>query len=48
MDIKNWRHIFKVGSSKKYTDEELEALCESGTDAIIIGGSDDVTLDNVH
>ena len=25
----------------------LEKICESGTDAIIIGGSDNVTLDNV-
>lgn len=29
------------------TDDELEKVCESGTDAIFVGGSDGITLDNV-
>lgn len=41
-----WKHVFKVDPNKEISDEALEALCESGTDAIIIGGSDGVTLDN--
>ncbi|MGG0655112.1 heptaprenylglyceryl phosphate synthase [Rummeliibacillus pycnus] len=47
MEIKNWQHVFKVDPAKNITDEELEALCESGTDAIIVGGTDDVTIDSV-
>lgn len=47
MDYKTWRHAFKVDPAKQLADEELEKLAESGTDAIIIGGSDGVTLENV-
>ena len=47
MEIKNWQHVFKVDPAKAITDAELETLCESGTDAIIVGGTDDVTIDNV-
>lgn len=47
MEIKNWQHVFKVDPAKNITDEVLEALCESGTDAIIVGGTDDVTIDGV-
>lgn len=47
MDIKNWRHAFKVDPAKTLTDGEVEQLAESGTDGIIIGGSDGVTLENV-
>jgi len=47
MDYKEWRHIFKLDPAKTIDVEDLEKICESGTDAIIIGGSDDITLDNV-
>ena len=47
MDYKEWRHIFKLDPAKVISAEDLEKVCESGTDAIIIGGSDGVTLDNV-
>ncbi|MFC5559148.1 heptaprenylglyceryl phosphate synthase [Ureibacillus thermophilus] len=47
MDYKNWRHVFKIDPSKELSDEALEKVCESGTDVIIVGGTDDVTLDNV-
>lgn len=47
MDYKEWRHIFKLDPVKTIDDNTLEKICESGTDAIIIGGSDGVTLDNV-
>ncbi|WP_110113608.1 heptaprenylglyceryl phosphate synthase [Bacillus sp. CGMCC 1.16541] len=46
-DIKEWKHVFKLDPNKEITDEELEQICESGTDAVIVGGSDGVTLDNV-
>ena len=47
MEYTEWRHIFKLDPAKAIDDNALERICESGTDAIIIGGSDGVTLDNV-
>ncbi|MDQ0300480.1 putative glycerol-1-phosphate prenyltransferase [Salibacterium salarium] len=41
-----WQHAFKLDPAKDIDDESLETICDSGTDAIIIGGSDGVTLDN--
>ncbi|ADH98269.1 geranylgeranylglyceryl phosphate synthase family protein [[Bacillus] selenitireducens MLS10] len=41
-----WRHVFKLDPAKALSDEDLEAVCESGTDAVIIGGSTDVTDEN--
>lgn len=46
-DFREWRHVFKLDPNKEISDEHLEEICESGTDAIIVGGSDGVTLDNV-
>lgn len=45
-DYKNWRHVFKLDPNKSIDDKDLEAVCQSGTDAIIVGGSDGVTFDN--
>lgn len=47
MDFKTWRHVFKLDPAKIITDEHLDRICKSGTDAILIGGSDHVTLNNV-
>ncbi|WP_338752966.1 heptaprenylglyceryl phosphate synthase [Bacillus sp. FJAT-52991] len=46
-DVREWRHVFKLDPNKEIDDQALEKLCESGTDAILIGGSDGVTLENV-
>src|SRR5690625_4116766 len=46
-EINKWQHVFKLDPAKEITDEHLEKICESGTDAIIVGGTDNVTLDNV-
>ncbi|MBS4206133.1 heptaprenylglyceryl phosphate synthase [Lederbergia citrea] len=46
-DVKDWRHAFKLDPNKVISDEELELVCESGTDAIIVGGTDGVTLEKV-
>ncbi|NWO12491.1 MULTISPECIES: heptaprenylglyceryl phosphate synthase [Virgibacillus] len=45
--LKQWEHIFKLDPAKEITDEDLEKICESGTDAIIVGGTDNITLDSV-
>lgn len=46
-DFREWRHVFKLDPNKEISDEKLEKICESGTDAVIVGGSDGVTLENV-
>jgi putative glycerol-1-phosphate prenyltransferase len=46
-DVNEWRHVFKLDPDKAISDEQLEKICESKTDAVIIGGSDNVTEDNV-
>lgn len=45
--MEEWKHVFKLDPAKEISDEQMEKLCESGTDAIIVGGTDDVTLDGV-
>jgi len=44
---KEWKHIFKLDPNKEISDQQLTKLCESGTDAVIVGGTDGVTLDGV-
>lgn len=46
-EIKNWQHVFKLDPAKTIEDDDLERICESGTDAIIVGGTDNITLDSV-
>jgi len=46
IDYRSWRHTFKLDPDKSVDDESLEAVCESGTDAIIVGGTYGVTFDN--
>lgn len=47
MDYLHWRHVFKLDPAKTLSDKALAQVCESGTDAIIVGGTDGVTLDLV-
>jgi putative glycerol-1-phosphate prenyltransferase len=44
--IHQWKHVFKADPDKPLSDEALEALCVSGTDAVVVGGSSGVTFDN--
>ncbi|WP_342526228.1 heptaprenylglyceryl phosphate synthase [Chryseomicrobium sp. FSL W7-1435] len=46
-DFHEWKHVFKLDPAKSLTDEQLEQICESGTDALIVGGSDNIELDDV-
>ncbi|WP_026564711.1 heptaprenylglyceryl phosphate synthase [Bacillus sp. UNC41MFS5] len=46
-DFREWRHVFKLDPNKELSDDQLEIICESGTDAIIVGGTDGITLGNV-
>lgn len=47
MDFKSWKHVFKLDPAKEISEADLEVLCESGTDGIIVGGSDNITADGV-
>jgi putative glycerol-1-phosphate prenyltransferase len=44
--VKNWRHVFKLDPAKKLSDDAIEKLAASHTDAIIVGGTDDITFEN--
>lgn len=44
--IQTWRHVFKLDPNRHISDSDLQRICESGTDAIVIGGTDGVTYDN--
>lgn len=46
-DVREWRHVFKLDPNKGISDDHLERICESGTDAIIIGGTDGVTIEKI-
>ncbi|MBB6450800.1 putative glycerol-1-phosphate prenyltransferase [Geomicrobium halophilum] len=46
-EIKAWRHAFKIDPAKSFSESWLADICESGTDAIIVGGSEGITIDNV-
>jgi putative glycerol-1-phosphate prenyltransferase len=46
-DFREWRHVFKLDPNKEISDEQLERICESGTDAVMVGGTDGVTLEKV-
>ncbi|SDX29518.1 heptaprenylglyceryl phosphate synthase [Paenibacillus sp. CF384] len=43
---KEWRHVFKLDPEREISDARLDAICMSGTDAILVGGSSGVTFDN--
>lgn len=42
-----WRHVFKLDPDREISDETLDAICTSGTDAVIVGGSSGVTFENI-
>jgi putative glycerol-1-phosphate prenyltransferase len=46
-DFREWRHVFKLDPNKEISDDRLERICESGTDAVLVGGTDGVTLEQV-
>lgn len=45
--MKLWRHVFKLDPDKEISDQHLDRLCQSETDAILVGGSTGTTFDNV-
>ncbi len=47
-EFAQWRHVFKLDPAKDIDDASLHKLADSGTDAFIVGGSDDVTAANTY
>jgi putative glycerol-1-phosphate prenyltransferase len=45
-DMRQWKHVFKLDPDRELSDQQLDRLCLSGTDAIVVGGSSGVTFDN--
>ncbi|UOR10195.1 heptaprenylglyceryl phosphate synthase [Halobacillus amylolyticus] len=46
-NVNEWNHVFKLDPNKHLSDSSLKKVCESGTDAVIIGGTDGITYENV-
>src|SRR5699024_7453131 len=45
--MNEWKHVFKLDPAKTIGDEPLEKVCQSGTNEVIVGGTDNITLDGV-
>lgn len=46
-NIDEWKHVFKIDPAKEISESALTELCYSGTDAIMVGGTDNITFDAV-
>lgn len=46
IQLKQWKHVFKLDPDKEIADEALDRICMSGSDAIAVGGSSGVTFEN--
>jgi len=44
--VASWRHVFKLDPNRDISDGALDRICRSGTDAVIIGGTDGITFEN--
>jgi putative glycerol-1-phosphate prenyltransferase len=46
VDIRQWKHVFKLDPDREISEDALDQICMSGTDGILVGGSTGVTFDN--
>ncbi|TCS95899.1 heptaprenylglyceryl phosphate synthase [Hazenella coriacea] len=44
--VKQWRHAFKLDPNKVLSDLALQMIGHSGTDVLIVGGTDGITFEN--
>jgi putative glycerol-1-phosphate prenyltransferase len=45
---REWRHVVKLDPDKALADDVLAAIGQSGTDAVFLGGTQNVTYENVN
>lgn len=45
--FKSWQHIFKLDPAKKISESDLDKIKQSQTDALIIGGTDNIEAEGV-
>ncbi len=45
-DLRNWRHITKLDPDKPISESDLETIVSSGTDAIMVSGTQNITEEN--
>lgn len=46
INMRRWKHVFKLDPDRDIDDMALERICLSGTDAVMVGGTTGVTFDN--
>lgn len=46
--MQTWRHVFKLDPNRPIEEDAITRLLQSGTDAIVVGGTDGITYRNTH